>query len=82
MTEIFVSDHAVLRWLERVMNVDTEAARTRIRDAVRNGVKAGSSAVMVDGVAYVLDGNRVVTVTPKRRPAPYEIQRQTKEHAK
>lgn len=47
-----VSDHAVLRWLERVEGVNVHAIRRRIRRAVIRGVKEGACGVRLDGVQY------------------------------
>ncbi len=49
----FVSDHAIVRFLERVDGIDIDAIRIRIRDHVQS-VKAK-------------EGNIVVTVNPKKR---------------
>jgi hypothetical protein len=65
MTQIIVSDHAVLRWLERCQGVDLEAVRRAIREKVREGVKAGARCVRIDGLDYVLEGTHVVTVKPR-----------------
>lgn len=63
---ITVSDHAVLRWLERVQGLDIEAARKRIRREVALAVKLGASSTTVDGIVFHLSGDTVVTCHPKR----------------
>lgn len=57
-----VSDHAVLRYLERAQGVDVDAARRRIAQKVSRGVALEGAAVVVDGVKFVLREDRVVTV--------------------
>lgn len=57
-----VTDHAVLRYLERVHGLDVDYFRGVIADQVADGVRYGASAVQVDGVKFVLVGARVVTV--------------------
>ncbi|MCD2176466.1 hypothetical protein [Rhizobium sp. C1] len=57
-----VSDHAVLRYLERCHGLNVEVIRAQIRESVRTGVRYGASAVITDGVKYVLREETVVTV--------------------
>ena len=68
MSEPHVTDHAVLRYLERVYGVDIEGLRSRIgREAVQ-GCEAGAGAIIVDGTRYVLEGANVITITGRNRP--------------
>lgn len=72
---IMVSDHAVLRWLERVEGVDVARIRRRIRRAVINGVRLGAASIKLDGVEYRVvvqpDGAPVVTTTVSRQERPH-----------
>lgn len=71
---IEISDHAVLRWLERVEGVNVKAIRRRIEKTVRRAVGHGASAARLDGVTFQLQyretGEAVVTTTytPQSRP--------------
>jgi hypothetical protein len=60
-----VSDHAVLRYLERVGGFDIEALRRDIRDRVYKAAASGASAVVIDGFRYCIrfdhEGGRVIT---------------------
>lgn len=56
-----VSDHAVLRYIERAQGVDIAAIRRRIARQVSRAVVLEGSAVIVDGVKFVLREDRVVT---------------------
>lgn len=68
-----VTDHAVLRHLERVQGVDVEAVRAEISRRTERGVRFGASSVLVDGFRYVLRGGNVVTVLHRSRaPKPRE----------
>lgn len=62
-----ISDHAVLRWLERVEGVDVAAIRRRILAACRAGAEHGAGGVALDGVHFSIryhdDGRAVVTTT-------------------
>ena len=58
-----VTDHAVLRYLERVYGVDIKALKRRIERMTAKGRKAGAEAQISDGVHYRLSkSGRVVTV--------------------
>lgn len=61
-----ITDHAVVRYLERVKGIDIEATRSEIADIVKRGVALGAQSVLVDGMRYRLEGNHVVTVVEKR----------------
>lgn len=56
-----VSDHAVLRWIERRYGFDIEAERQKIDALTAPAIAAGATVLKVDGVQFVLKGGRVVT---------------------
>lgn len=58
---VSVSDHALVRYCERVKGVSLDFLRQDIEDKVRNAVKLGASGVKVDGVYFALDGAKVIT---------------------
>lgn len=62
--EPIVSEHAVLRWLERVDGIDTEAVRARILDGnTASSIKfAKSGKVTKCGVTLIFKNNTVITV--------------------
>lgn len=64
-----VTDHAVVRYLERVHGVDVEGLRRRIGRRVDLAVHLGASGAIVDGFVYRVEAGRVVTVAPHRQPA-------------
>lgn len=80
MRRLVVTDHAVLRYLERARvrdlaawrdrGVDVEAVRAAIATAAARGVTAGASAVRIDGVRLVLragmESTAVVTALDRR----------------
>lgn len=62
-----VSDHAVVRWLERVQHFDIEAVRGEILDQGRDAwVAQGAVIVRVPalGISLVAQDGRVITVMP------------------
>ncbi len=61
-SRVHVTDHAVLRYLERVHGVDMEGLRRRIGKTVDTAVKAGANGLMFEGVKYRLHKNTVITI--------------------
>lgn len=59
-----VTDHAVIRYLERVHGIDIDAYRAEIAEKVAVGVKLRASGVVIDGYRYVLADCHVTTVSP------------------
>ena len=67
-----VSDHALLRFLERAGGLDAEALRASIaaglergfRAAKRIGLKDGEVHIRADGLVYVIRDDTVVTIRP------------------
>ena len=61
---ITVSDHALLRWLERSAGIDIAAVRAAIAGCAEVGRGLGARIVVVPGVKLILsvDRRRVVTV--------------------
>lgn len=57
---VTVTDHAVLRYLERVVGLDIERLRSEMAVACHNS--AGAPCVRVEGVRYIVRGSAVVTV--------------------
>jgi hypothetical protein len=65
-TSMFVSDHAVLRWLERVHNIDIDQVRAKIAEKVQYAIGTGASALIMGNIRFELspDGH-VITVIKK-----------------
>ena len=55
---IVVSDHAVLRWLEREHDLDIEAIRALIAGQVLDAAELAARAVQIGKVRFVLDEHR------------------------
>jgi hypothetical protein len=59
---ITISDHAVIRYLERRHGFDFEAVRDEIlTPAVRGAVNAGASGVKVDGGTFKIQDRTITT---------------------
>lgn len=64
-----VTDHAIVRYLERVLGMDIEAVRRKIGRTVDLALEhEGSNGVVSDGFVYKLRGNKVTTITPHNQP--------------
>lgn len=62
-----VTDHAVLRYLERVAGVDVEAIRDRIHRDIKEPLAAGASGVISNGIAYRFKNGKLVSVWVKQQ---------------
>lgn len=81
MKPLQVSDHAVMRYLERVHGFDTEKIRVAIRQVAGEAARAGVARYRKDGLIYVMkrgdDGEACVATIypddangPQRPPGP------------
>ncbi|MGH1577724.1 hypothetical protein [Planktotalea sp.] len=61
-----VTDHAVLRWIERFGFVDVEAVRAQIFRETHEALKSGASKLKVNGTEYRIKDGVVVTLIDKR----------------
>jgi hypothetical protein len=62
-----ISDHAVLRYLERAYGLDVDAVRAEMMVGVLKAVAFGAPVVICHGVRLVIrDGVQVVTALPRR----------------
>jgi hypothetical protein len=68
--QIGITDHAVLRWLERVFELDMEAVRDRIWEVpgLREAAMLGATSFSHGGFVYRMDGGRIVTIEPGDSP--------------
>lgn len=63
-----VSDHAVLRYLERVEGVDVEACRMKIGHMVDRGMALGAVGVVIGPFVFRIENRCVVTVYRRNHP--------------
>ena len=69
----FVTDHALVRYFERVLGFDIDALKDEIARAVDASVQVGGGSVVLDGMRYVLKagadgGPTVVPIPPSADP--------------
>lgn len=61
---VVVSDHAVLRYLERAMGLNIDLVREHILSICGDAASIGAVCVRAEGLRFEIDGNRICTVTP------------------
>lgn len=62
--QVQVTDHAVLRYMERAMGFNVEEVRTHIAAICAGAVSVRATCLRAEGVRFEIVGNRVVTVAP------------------
>jgi 2-keto-4-pentenoate hydratase len=80
---LYVTDHAVLRYLERVQGQPIQQVRAHIRKTCEAAYALQATCVRSEGHRFELIGNRVVTVAPDsqqpskmgRRQSQVKVQR-------
>ncbi|WP_457650955.1 hypothetical protein [Profundibacter sp.] len=65
---IHITDHALLRYLERVLGYDVEALRRQLGREVASRTSGQACAVRMDGFQYRIENKAVVTITSINRP--------------
>lgn len=61
--EPYVTDHALLRYMERVMGIDVERVRKEIMTEERKAViKSGCNSFTSNGFRYVLKNRAIITI--------------------
>lgn len=63
----YVSDHAVLRYIERIMHIDVEAIRAKLASPmIEQAAEFGCDTVIMNDCRLRLQGTIVATVIEKR----------------
>ncbi len=69
MTDIFVTDTAIVDYLVRVHGLDAEAVRLHLAGLAANGARLGACGVIVENVKLILEERQDrMAVTAVRRP--------------
>ena len=61
-----VSDHAILRYLQRAHGLDIEALRATLASALQRGADIGAPHVLYHGVRFVIRNGVVVTAMERK----------------
>ena len=65
---IKVTDHALLRYLERVLGYDIAHMKNQmLPEEVKSAIRAGALSVEHLGVTYVIENHKVVTIQTTNR---------------
>lgn len=59
-----ITDHAVLRYMERAMGLNVEAVREHIDSVCRGAAGIGASCLRSEGVRFEIVNNAVISVVP------------------
>lgn len=86
MTRPVVTDHALVRYLERVCGIDLDGYRREIEARTAHAVEVGACALISEGWRYVILNGRIVTIMsrnddpPNRPPRPPRDNGEEDEH--
>lgn len=71
MTAVVVPDHALLRFLERAMEIPVEDIRKMVADTpgLAQAVALGAKSFSADGLTFRFDGTRIITIQPNGSPS-------------
>ena len=62
MKQAHITDHALLRWLERAKGLDMEAYRTELKALVQPMASVCSAGAWIDGNWFVMKNGSLITV--------------------
>lgn len=63
-----VTDHALVRYIERVLGVNLQEVRRAIlTDSIKAAVKGGAASVTIDGFTYIIENGRITTIIKGRQ---------------
>lgn len=64
-----VSDHALIRWIERVQGINLDPMRMEIASICAEALAAGATSVVTNEATFVLDHGKIVSILePGQRP--------------
>jgi hypothetical protein len=66
--QLVISDHALMRYMERVLGLDLEPYRDDIRGKISSACHAGASRVSTGGFTYQLRSGVLTTITEGASP--------------
>jgi hypothetical protein len=62
MKEVIVTDHALVRYLERVLEIDVERIRADIAAECSSAVNVGAKRLRRGPLVYRFDGAKLITI--------------------
>ena len=73
-----ISDHALVRWIERAHGIDTESFRETLAEVAAPYAALRVKYAEIGGLWFVFDGAVLVTVLPERPKFPSVIRNDTR----
>ena len=68
-----VTDHAVLRYLERIHGLDVEGIRCAMEDACARGIATDAPSIRIDNTRFINRDGRIVTVLSTDMPMHFDF---------
>lgn len=62
MRKVVVTDHALIRWLQRARGIDMEGLRDALAEIAQPHVDAGVRTICQDGLWFRYENERLVTI--------------------
>lgn len=63
MSEPVITDHAILRYIERVCEVDLDKLRAVLMtDSLKAALASGATSLKTDACTFIIEGGAVITV--------------------
>ncbi len=63
-----ISEHAVIRYLERMRGVDIDRLRAKIGKVAEQGLEMGACGAISNGFVYKIQGGVATTIVHQNRP--------------
>lgn len=79
MTRPVVTDHALVRYLERVCGIELDGYRREIEARTAHAVEVGACGLISEGWRYVIVDGRIVTISPRDDDPPSRPPRPSRE---
>lgn len=76
---IRITDHALLRWLERAHDIDVEFFRNKLAELVEPHANLPPKRVEIGGLWFIFNGKVLTTVVPNK-PKPWNTAKHDREN--
>lgn len=68
-----ITEHGLLRYLERVKRIDLDSVKSEILDIFHNEEFRKNGELQKNGIKYIIQGNKIITVIDKIPPKEKEM---------
>lgn len=66
MITVKVTDHALVRWLQRAHDIDMEDMRAKLAAIAQPYVDAAVKHAEIGGLWFIFEDDRLITITPSK----------------